>query len=114
MQVHGSAPDIAGQDKANPMAMVLSAAMMCRYGLSLPKVCYPPASELFVCADLFHLLQASMPAVFMQVADHLEQAVTAALDAGYRTGDLMSSGMKQVGCVELGDILAKQITGNKH
>lgn len=38
LQVHGSAPDIAGQDKANPMAMVLSAAMMCRYGLNLPKV----------------------------------------------------------------------------
>ena len=45
----------------------------------------------------------------LQVADRLEQAVTAALDAGYRTGDLMSSGMKQVGCVELGDILVKQI-----
>ena len=51
MQVHGSAPDIAGQDKANPMAMVLSAAMMCRYGLSLPKVCGHPASELLLCAD---------------------------------------------------------------
>ena len=38
-QVHGSAPDIAGQDLANPMAMVLSAAMMCRYGLNLPEVC---------------------------------------------------------------------------
>ena len=38
MQVHGSAPDIAGKDIANPMAMVLSAAMMCRYGLNLPKV----------------------------------------------------------------------------
>lgn len=37
-QVHGSAPDIAGQDVANPLAMVLSAAMMCRYGLGLPKV----------------------------------------------------------------------------
>ena len=37
LQVHGSAPDIAGQDKANPLAMVLSAAMMCRYGLNLPK-----------------------------------------------------------------------------
>ena len=35
--MHGSAPDIAGQDKANPLAMVLSAAMMCRYGLNLPK-----------------------------------------------------------------------------
>lgn len=36
--VHGSAPDIAGQDVANPMAMVLSAAMMCRYDLNIPKV----------------------------------------------------------------------------
>lgn len=41
LQVHGSAPDIAGQDKANPMAMVLSAAMMCRYGLQLPQVTRP-------------------------------------------------------------------------
>lgn len=38
LQVHGSAPDIAGQDIANPLAMVLSAAMMCRYGLNLPMV----------------------------------------------------------------------------
>jgi 3-isopropylmalate dehydrogenase len=37
--VHGSAPDIAGQDIANPMAMVMSAAMMCRYDLNIPKVC---------------------------------------------------------------------------
>ncbi len=50
----------------------------------------------------------------LQVADRLEAAVTAALDAGYRTGDLMSSGMKQVGCTELGDILVKQITEAKH
>ena len=50
----------------------------------------------------------------LQVADRLEAAVTAALDAGYRTGDLMSSGMKQVGCIELGDILVKQITEAKH
>ena len=42
LQVHGSAPDIAGKDLANPLAMVLSAAMMCRYGLSLPKVALPP------------------------------------------------------------------------
>lgn len=43
--MHGSAPDIAGQDKANPLAMVLSAAMMCRFGLNLPKVgcrCHSP------------------------------------------------------------------------
>lgn len=37
-QVHGSAPDIAGQDIANPLAMILSAAMMCRYGLHIPEV----------------------------------------------------------------------------
>lgn len=50
----------------------------------------------------------------MQVADRLEHAVTAALDGGYRTGDLMSSGMKQVGCTELGDIIVKLITDAKH
>lgn len=72
--VHGSAPDIAGMDLANPLAMVLSAAMMCRYGLNLPKV-----------------------------ADRLEAAVTGALDAGYRTGDIMSPGCKQMGCTEMGD-----------
>jgi 3-isopropylmalate dehydrogenase len=78
--VHGSAPDIAGQDIANPMAMVLSAAMMCRYGLNLP-----------------------------QVADRLEKAVSAVLDAGYRTGDLMSPGMKQVKCSEVGDLLMQHV-----
>lgn len=76
LQVHGSAPDIAGQDIANPMAMILSAAMMCRYGLNLPKV-----------------------------ASVLENAVTSALDAGYRTGDLYTEGLKKVGCSELGNIL---------
>lgn len=60
------------------------------------------------------ITESATPAVIMQVADRLEQAVTAALDAGYRTGDLMSSGMKQVGCVEVGDILVKQITDSKH
>ena len=74
--VHGSAPDIAGQDVANPMAMVLSAAMMCRYGLGLPRV-----------------------------AARLEGAVTAALDAGYRTGDLWAEGKTRVGCAELGRVL---------
>lgn len=48
-QVHGSAPDIAGQDIANPMAMVLSAAMMCRYGLDLPAVSTPARLVLGVC-----------------------------------------------------------------
>ena len=74
--IHGSAPDIAGKDLANPMAQVLSAAMMCRYGLDLP-----------------------------EVADCLEQAVNKALDAGYRTADMMSEGMKPVGCKEMGYVL---------
>jgi 3-isopropylmalate dehydrogenase len=77
-QVHGSAPDIAGQDKANPLAMVLSAVMMCRYGLNLPAV-----------------------------ADRLEAAVTAALDAGYRTGDIMQPGCTLVGCRQMGEVLLK-------
>ena len=76
--VHGSAPDIAGQDLANPLAMVLSAAMMCRYGLDLP-----------------------------EVAAKIEAAVDQALDAGYRTGDIMQDGMTQVGCKEMGDVLMK-------
>lgn len=78
--VHGSAPDIAGQDIANPMAMVLSAAMMCRYGLSLP-----------------------------QVADQLEAAVMHVLEQGYRTGDLMSEGMKKIGCSELGSVIEEYL-----
>lgn len=78
--VHGSAPDIAGQDLANPAAMVLSAAMMCRYGLSLPKV-----------------------------ADRIEAAVTAALDAGFRTGDIMQEGATQVGCTQMGDALLRNL-----
>ena len=78
--VHGSAPDIAGQDLANPLAMVLSAAMMCRYGLDVPKV-----------------------------ADRLESAVTNVLDLGFRTGDIMQDGCKQVGCKEMGEQLLKLV-----
>lgn len=74
--VHGSAPDIAGQDKANPLAMVLSAAMMCRYGLDLPGV-----------------------------ADRVEAAVNLVLDQGYRTGDIMQEGKQQVGCQRMGEAL---------
>ena len=74
--VHGSAPDIAGQDKANPLAQVLSVAMMLRYGLNQPKA-----------------------------ADRIEQAVLQVLDDGYRTGDIMSFGMKLVGCLAMGDAL---------
>ncbi len=74
--VHGSAPDIAGQDKANPIAQVFSAAMMLRYGLNEPAA-----------------------------ADIIEQAVQTVLDAGYRTGDIMSAGMKPVGCQAMGEAL---------
>lgn len=74
--VHGSAPDIAGQDKANPIAQVLSAAMMLRYGLDQP-----------------------------EAATRIEQAVIKVLDQGKRTGDIMSEGMTLVGCQAMGDAL---------
>lgn len=78
--VHGSAPDIAGQDKANPLAQVLSAAMMLRYGLSEP-----------------------------DAADRLEAAVLTVLDQGYRTGDIMSEGMQLVGCTAMGQALLRAL-----
>ncbi|NET48999.1 MAG: 3-isopropylmalate dehydrogenase [Merismopedia sp. SIO2A8] len=78
--VHGSAPDIAGQDKANPIAQVLSAAMMLRYGLNEPGA-----------------------------ADRLEQAVNAVLDQGDRTGDIMAPGMNQLGCKAMGEALVKAL-----
>lgn len=71
--VHGSAPDIAGQDKANPMATILSAAMMLRYSFGLTKE-----------------------------ADAVEAAVRKVLDQGVRTGDIMSPGMKRIGTKEAG------------
>ena len=79
--VHGSAPDIAGQDKANPLAQVLSAAMMLRYALN------------------------QAPA-----ADKIEAGVMEVLDKGYRTGDIMSEGMKLVGCREMGDALLEVLS----
>lgn len=78
--VHGSAPDIAGQDKANPLAQVLSAAMMLRYGLNEP-----------------------------QAANLTEKAVLSVLDQGYRTGDIFSDGMKAVGCKGMGEALLNAI-----
>jgi len=74
--IHGSAPDIARQDKANPMAMVLSAAMLLRIGLQ----------QGAAAADL-------------------EGAVDRVLDAGYRTGDLMAPGCTLLGCRAMGDQL---------
>ncbi|MBV9390062.1 MAG: 3-isopropylmalate dehydrogenase [Chroococcidiopsidaceae cyanobacterium CP_BM_ER_R8_30] len=79
--VHGSAPDIAGQDKANPLAQVLSAAMLLRYGLNQPK-----GAEL------------------------IEQAVWQVLDKGNRTGDIMSFGMNQLGCRAMGDALIRTLS----
>lgn len=77
---HGSAPDIAGQNKANPLATILSAAMMLRYSFNLETE-----------------------------AKAIEEAVSAVLDAGYRTGDIMSEGMKLVGTVEMGDLVVNAI-----
>ena len=105
-QVHGSAPDIAGRDVANPLAMVLSAAMMCRYGLNQPQV-EAFAHTLLCCMACRR--QAGSDLGLLQVADRLEQSVSAFLDEGYRTGDLMSPGMKQVGCTEAGDLLLRHI-----
>lgn len=79
--VHGSAPDIAGQDKANPSACVLSAAMMLRYDLQQP-----------------------------EMANTLEKAVNDVLDSGLRTGDIMSEGMTMVGCKEFGQALVERIS----
>jgi 3-isopropylmalate dehydrogenase len=80
--VHGSAPDIAGQDKANPLAQVLSAAMMLRYGLN----------------------EAT-------AADHIESSVLQVLQNGLRTGDIMSPGMNLLGCRAMGEALIKTLEG---
>lgn len=78
--IHGSAPDIAGQDKANPIATILSVAMMLRYTFSLE-----------------------------EEAIAIEAAVGKVLDAGWRTGDIMSKGMRQVGTKEMGTLIAQQL-----
>ena len=78
--IHGSAPDIAGQDIANPIGTILSAAMMLRYSFDL-------AAE----------------------ADAIEAAVSRVLDAGYRTGDIFSPGCKKVGCSEMGKLILEQL-----
>jgi len=79
--VHGSAPDIAGQDKANPVACVLSAAMMLRYALAET-----------------------------DAADAVEAAVEAVLNAGWRTGDIMSDGKTLVGCKRMGELLVEAVS----
>ncbi len=77
---HGSAPDIAGKDLANPIATILSAAMMLRYSFNLD-----------------------------QEADAVEQAVDQVLKDGYRTVDIMSEGMEQVGTCRMGDLITERI-----
>jgi len=71
--IHGSAPDIAGQDKANPIAAIMSFAMCLRYSFAMKKE-----------------------------ADLIEQAVAAVLDDGYRTGDIMQPGQNQIGTKAMG------------
>ncbi len=78
--IHGSAPDIAGTGKANPLATILSVAMMLRYSFGL---------------------QAEAAAI--------EAAVESTLDAGYRTGDIMSPGMTLVGTEEMGALVVERI-----
>ena len=78
--IHGSAPDIAGQDIANPIGTILSAAMMLRYSFDMPTE-----------------------------ADAIEEAVSRVLDAGYRTGDIASPGCTRVGCTEMGNLIREHL-----
>ncbi len=79
--IHGSAPDIAGADKANPIATILSAAMMCRYSLDLP-----------------------------QGAEIIEKAVEQVLAEGLRTADIAKSGEKALGTAAMGEAILKRMS----
>ena len=78
--IHGSAPDIAGQNKANPIATILSAAMMLRYSFDMT-----------------------------EEADAVENAVNKVLDDEIRTGDIMAEGMTLVSCSGMGDAICERI-----
>ena len=78
--IHGSAPDIAGMDIANPIGTILAAAMMLRFSFDMPRE-----------------------------ADAIENAVSAVLDAGYRTGDIASHGCTKVGCTEMGRLIIENL-----
>lgn len=78
--IHGSAPDIKNQNIANPIATILSAGMLLKYGLKNSKA-----------------------------NDDIENAVKKVLKAGYRTKDIMSEGMKEVGTKEMGDLIAQNL-----
>lgn len=82
--IHGSAPDIAGQGIANPLATILSAAMMLRYSFSLE-----------------------------EEAKSIERAVLAVLEDGYRTSDLMTEGKKKVGTTEMGKLVCEKLQALK-
>tara|TARA_B100000787_G_scaffold50034_1_gene36008 strand:+ start:136 stop:1221 length:1086 start_codon:yes stop_codon:yes gene_type:complete len=81
--IHGSAPDIAGKNTANPLATILSVAMMLRYSLDEG-----------------------------EIADMVESAVSDVLDQGYRTADIFSEGMKRIGTVEMGDAVVAVLNSN--
>ncbi|MBI2219412.1 MAG: 3-isopropylmalate dehydrogenase [Candidatus Rokubacteria bacterium] len=78
--VHGSAPDIAGQGIANPIAAIFSAAMLLRYSLNM-----------------------------VQDADRVDAAVLRVLEQGYRTGDIASPGTKRAGTKEMGDLIVRAV-----
>lgn len=78
--IHGSAPDIAGQNKVNPIACILSAAMMLRYSFDMARE-----------------------------AQAIETAVEAVLNQGLRTADMMSEGMQETGTVEMTDAILKAL-----
>jgi len=80
--IHGSAPDIAGQDKANPIATILSVAMMLRFSFNLT-----------------------------DAADDIERAVEKVLNEGFRTADINQHGMKLVGCKGMGEAIIKEVGG---
>lgn len=82
--IHGSAPDIAGKGIANPLATILSGAMMLRYSFGLE-----------------------------EEAKLIENAVLSVLEDGYRTGDIMSQGKKLVGTVEVGNLVCSKLTEEK-
>lgn len=80
--IHGSAPDIAGKNIANPIATILSVAMMLKFSFNLAKE-----------------------------ADDIERAVENVLNKGYRTIDIKQEGTKVLGCKEMGDAIVREIEG---
>ena len=78
--IHGSAPDIAGMDVANPIGTIMSVAMMLRYSFDMVKE-----------------------------ADAIEAAVHQVLDEGYRTADIWKEGFRKVGCAEMGAAIAARL-----